>query len=153
MAWSRNVASDEMDARPILLARPSGRIGIRCCGVEETGKVYATRPLRRSSDAKSPDRSEKNSSLNDQLKLNGITVSLNNDKSERDGRGLTAQNQVRRDVYPLPGLLSNHVPVFSELGYRIVGLYPVWYQTLTNPPSRVGRPKTCDGPVVVTGGD
>jgi hypothetical protein len=31
--------------------------------VEDTGRVYATFPVRRSRDASSPDRSEKNSSL------------------------------------------------------------------------------------------
>ena len=51
--------------------------------MEDTGRVYATFPVRRSSDASNPDRSEKNSSL---------VVSNAASKHGRCGR--TAQNHL-----------------------------------------------------------
>lgn len=63
MACSRKVASDDIEPKPTFVSLPSDAIGRRYCGVEDTGRVYATLPVRKSRDARSPERSEKNSSL------------------------------------------------------------------------------------------
>lgn len=63
MACNLNVASDDIEPKPTFVSLPSAEMGRRYCGVEETGRVYATFPVRRSSDASNPERSEKNSSL------------------------------------------------------------------------------------------
>ena len=66
---------------------------------------------------------------------------------------LTVRNRARRGVYHLHGPLSNHAPVFAELEYHTVGPYPVWYRTLTSPPSQASTPRIGDGQVGVIGGD